>query len=207
MSSLCRGEPVDPILKEWSYEPVADNIIVSGLTKCLLILPDLLRDAKAVRNMASAKVLLEAVDAVDARLLEWPRPLPRVWRYWRGEDAGGEGRVWGGSDIWIASMWNYYRTARIFAHGLRMRCLEWLGDVGTRREESVQVLREMVDQICASLPYHMDKGVLGGHFLLWPLLVAVNVEVVEEAQKKWIKGQLAVIGGMGIGRARAGIEA
>lgn len=211
---MARSVPVDPILKDWGYEPLADNAVAHRLTRQLLKLPDLLRDARLVlpaaqANPAAVRELLGAVERLDAGLAGWPGMLPAVWGYSGGAEMGEDVDVWGGcdvyTDIWIASVWNNYRTARILTHALRTRCLLSLG---LDCRGSVQVVTRMVDEICASLPFHMRAGPLGGYFLLWPLMVAGiagSAGIAGEERKKWINGRLEVIGQMGIGQARAAL--
>lgn len=128
-------------------------------------------------------------------------------------------------DIWVASLWNHYRFARIRLLETLVDCESRLGSPGnpeTRLQESSSSRRnwnetivKMVDDICASVPFlmgdidvqgNLNRGssgiALGGYSLLWPLHVASSARIIGADQKAWIKGRLRHLGTvMGINQA------
>lgn len=128
-------------------------------------------------------------------------------------------------DIWVASLWNHYRFARIRLLETLVDCesrLGFLENLETRLQESSSSLRnwneiimKMVDDICASVPFlmgdidaqgNLNRGssgiALGGYYLLWPLHIASSARIIDADQKAWIKGRLRHLGTvMGINQA------
>ena len=128
-------------------------------------------------------------------------------------------------DIWVASLWNHYRFARIRLLETLVDCesrLDFPETLEMRLQESSISLRnwnetsvKMVDDICASVPFlmgdvdvqgNLSRGsggiALGGYYLLWPLHVASSTRIVGADQKAWIKGRLRHLGTvMGINQA------
>ena len=128
-------------------------------------------------------------------------------------------------DIWVASLWNHYRFARVRLLETLVDCesrLDFPENLEMRLQESSISLRnwnetivKMVDDICASVPFlmgdidvhgNLNRGsggiALGGYYLLWPLHVASSAKIVGADQKAWIKGRLRHLGAvMGINQA------
>ena len=129
------------------------------------------------------------------------------------------------NDIWVASLWNHYRFARIRLLETLVDCesrLDFPENLEMRLQESSISLRnwnetiiKMVDDICASVPFltgdidvqgNLNGGfhgiALGGYYLLWPLHVASSAKSIGADQKAWIKGRLRHLGMvMGINQA------
>lgn len=148
-----------------------------------------------------------------------------------------ERTVWGDayhiySSIAASSMWNNYRSARILLREIIIDTLQHMrsakdGDDNRHHaltHESRQIALQLVDDILASVPFHLgvtlpcetpssptDQPQLsvgavgsGGMTLLWPLLSAANSGFASLEQRKWIIACLDKIGrGMGINQARA----
>jgi hypothetical protein len=159
--------------------------------------------------------LMKAVSSLAAELAAWVRTLPELWSYKAvahldrclGTDLESSdvypGNVDRYCDIWISSMWNSYRCCRIISHAIRIQCIAWLAsslDYKSTTEciQSYQVVQQMVDEICATVPFHLGSQTiqgqgdftipsprgspcgedhakspkaLGGYFLVWPLFV------------------------------------
>lgn len=136
-------------------------------------------------------------------------------------------------DVWVSSIWSTYRIMRLFLQAIVLRCIAWLCEstvACSNLEDHLPdpallpaltnartVLRKMVDEICASVPYHIGfdtnaehpthllstsylsppefannhaPKALGGFFLVWPLLVARSVTIIPQEQKIWLKGRM-----------------
>ena len=128
-------------------------------------------------------------------------------------------------DIWVASLWNHYRFARIRLLETLMDCesrLDYSENLEMRLQESSigvqssnETIVKMIDDICASVPFlmgdidvegNLNRGsggiALGGYYLLWPLHVASSTKTIGADQKAWIKGRLRHLGTvMGINQA------
>ena len=201
----------------------------------------LLNQAKHVSNTSSVLDLMGHCRTIETALISWHGSLPETWKYssvvyispsidkvYYQSFRTDHGSVDLYTDIWIARSWNSYRTTRIFVQIIRLACIIWLvGDtvllpsLGHDSSEpcgisaytgAKKVLQQMVDDICASVPFHMgylinsqkgssgklptaastgDEGTfcadsLGIYFLFWPLFVARSVYTTPKIQKKWI---------------------
>jgi hypothetical protein len=71
----------------------------------------------------------------------------------------GEQHVY--NDVPLASIVNDYRVCRIFCRRVIMACINWLGigghvDESAEYNRSVFVIQQMVDDISACVPFHMN---------------------------------------------------
>lgn len=94
------------------------------------------------------------------------------------------------ADIQVAKVWNYWRVARIMLHELIVSIIEHVeslhpslqGSLYQLKDQSAQVVVEMLQGIAASVPFHVQKidsrghkisrssqRVVGGSALIWPL--------------------------------------
>ena len=108
--------------------------------------------------------LLERAQALDADLASWPDILPLHWSPVRALahtipqeviDAG----IWQDScdiypDIIICSTWNDWRVARLRVLRLIAElCLASQVERGETRAQTIAIIRQLVDDICASVPF------------------------------------------------------
>lgn len=145
-----------------------------------------------------------------------------------------ERTVWGNSyhaynSITASSMWNNYRSARILLREIIIDTLHATSDAGVEQDqpfvnECRQMGKQLVDDICASVPSYLDPSLLyaepsmkptttcpgngrrsspstgaamgaGGCItLLWPLLIAANSGFAPSEQREWITGCFDRIG-------------
>ena len=131
-------------------------------------------------------------------------------------------------DLWVESIWNVYRSARVKVQTIILDCIAWLGPSYEhqwywRSVYAKMITQEMIDDICASVPYALGtktfggpgdrEGVefpyngtqkvsedhrrsaaaLGGWHLLEPLKTSLKGTCLAEGQKEWIKAQMARI--------------
>ncbi|EAU33175.1 conserved hypothetical protein [Aspergillus terreus NIH2624] len=126
-------------------------------------------------------------------------------------------------DIWACNIWNYYRNARVLLNLLiRDRLVvyltiqpypEWKPLLDQTRSNiqrfSVDILLSVSFAIAvqfASLQRGRDHtrpgGYLGAYYVIWPLYVAVSVQIPGTPLWEWAVGRLEYIGRiMGIGQA------
>jgi hypothetical protein len=182
--------------------------------------------------------LIECCQHLDTALLTWRETVPEDWKYTSGPSGTSipdnfdpetseayHGNVDVYPDVWRAKAWNSYRATRIFVQAIILRSVAWLagGDIQNLRVISQmaavfhakQIVQEMVDEICASVPFHLghltasskentltfrDKSYtiaknsqedrttenLGVYFVLWPLYLARSTRIIPNDQKKWI---------------------
>lgn len=129
-------------------------------------------------------------------------------------------------DIWVAHVWNNYRSSRIHLHEVLLHCIALLQepkngemlsiDPEVTRVESEFIIAEALHDICASVPFCMGeidsignvngsscRMPLCGYLLIWPLFVANASAKSGSAEDEWIREKLEYISDvMGIGRAR-----
>lgn len=172
------------------------------------------------------RLIAEAQD-VDRRLVEWQHNLPLNFKYCSFPMFGNDPEdpehttIWPGMvhyyhNFFIASFLNNYRIIRIYLQELIARCAARLGheevlDRDSRQGQVLYVLRQMVDEICGTVPYLMGADVpdvslfvglsgskspemsIGSWLNLRPLYVASKVECIPKSQKRWIYGRLIAI--------------
>jgi hypothetical protein len=183
-SCVQRSKPVDdfPGLNGWqSNADFNEENVANRLTMICIDLPSLRSRANilttATRNPnheSEAKQILKFAQMVDANLDSWYRTLPPDWKHstigivseiptpeetpfakkWFGEQHAY-------NDVPLASIVNDYRVCRIFCRRVIMACVDWLGMGGVTDDageynQSVYVIQQMVDDISACVPFHMN---------------------------------------------------
>ena len=172
------------------------------------LLLDIITNAKATDDQLAAWV------ASDLGLPEYPMTI-------RQQEESTED-MWKGdvdiyTDIYVAQLWNIYRTCRITLHNIITRALRRLNpdDPLTSNQQfraSTAILQEMADGICASVPFllgyrlvnehdslrmekpDMESPALGAYLALWPLQMAVSASYTSSDQKRWVQGRLVYLG-------------
>ncbi|KAH7410435.1 hypothetical protein DE146DRAFT_355768 [Phaeosphaeria sp. MPI-PUGE-AT-0046c] len=111
---------------------------------------------------------------VDSNLADWYATLPPEWKHRTigivneipavedlavTEKWPGEQHVY--NDVPLASIVNDYRVCRIFCRRVIMACIKWLGigghvDDAGEYDQSVYVIQQMVDDVSACVPFHLD---------------------------------------------------
>jgi hypothetical protein len=182
--------------------------------------------------------LIERCQYLNTALVTWRETIPEIWKYTSrpydelspdyfdcetSEVYPGNIDVY--SDVWTAKTWNSYRTTRIFVQAIILRCIAWLAGGNMSNPcvvpqmavafQARNVVQEMVDEICASVPFHEGHSLtasekktlsfedkpypivpndqedqttesLGGFFLLWPLFLARSTRIISKGQKRWM---------------------
>ena len=124
---------------------------------------------------AELEELLHHARLVDQELSSWGFDLPPTWRVRRvGYASRKQGPIeladcWPGPidayyNLWVCNYWNNQRFNRIFCQSIILNCIERLVPPTRYTERNdyrvaLIMLRRMVDEICASIPFHLkDKG-------------------------------------------------
>jgi hypothetical protein len=163
---------------------------------------------------ADPVLIIKKAMHLDADLISWSLSINPIWRYKTIET---ETRVinntndhkpysfYHGSryhifpNIDLASMWNNYHQARIIIHGIIKSMCEYLLEVdpahGCRQTliQSIATSKQMIDDICASVPYYFTSGETGVGGLLrlsWPLFIAADSSVSTAVEKEWLRQTL-----------------
>ncbi|KAH7080762.1 hypothetical protein FB567DRAFT_531691 [Paraphoma chrysanthemicola] len=237
-SCVQRSKPIEdfPGTKGWiGNGDFSDENVANRLTLICIDLPSLRARANLLTTTpydpdqeAEAKQILEFAQMVDGNLAGWYTTLPPEWRHTTigvvsiipavedlavTEKWPGEQHIY--NDVPLASIVNDYRVCRIFCRRVIMACINWLGigghvDEDGEYDKSVFVIQQMVDDVSACVPFHLDYELqvvakemgqeqnaaeaFGGYSLVWPLYVAANAETVPQAQRDWLFGRLSVIG-------------
>ncbi|KAI9685198.1 MAG: hypothetical protein M1822_004785 [Bathelium mastoideum] len=170
--------------------------------------------------------LMASAAGLDAELALWFDSLPSVWRHRTVATLKGmpddleTSEIWPGpvniyEDLVVSNIVNNYRMGRIFSQAVIIACLARQAtsreavEANRKYQEAVRIGREMVNDICATVPFHLGYDIkdrsrkigqqataaeaIGGYFLLWPLFVCARLECVPAEQKRWIRGRLGFI--------------
>ena len=156
------------------------------LTSATINIADLRASAKSAllqpRTMDSEKEvndLLEYAISVDLLVAAWPENLPEGWK-WSSADhfelpstsISRDAYIYRDRkdvylDLWVESIWNAYRSARVKVQTIILECIGWLGKSFEhqwywRSVYAKMITQEMVDDMCASVPYALGTKTLGG---------------------------------------------
>ena len=136
-----------------------------------------------------------------AELEAWPAPTLHVYK-----------------DLHSVALQNNDRISHILCASIVADAVKWLHPAQEAFECDCRYvfakarIQLLVDQICASIPYHWYGNVLleagkagplpprtaaeglGGYVTIWPLYVASQAEEIPELQRQWLRGRIAAIG-------------
>ena len=184
--------------------------------------------------------ILEYAISVDLLVEAWASSLPGEWKFVSADhfdlpsdSVSRDAFIYKDRkdiyhDLWVESIWNAYRSARVKVQTIILECVAWLGKSGEhqwywRSVYAKMITQEMVDDMCASVPYALGtktfggpgdrEGVefpyngtqkvsedhrraaaaLGGWHLLEPLKTSLKATCLPDAQREWVKAQMARI--------------
>ena len=184
--------------------------------------------------------VLEYAISVDLLVAAWADSLPEEWM-WTSADhfdlppasVSRDAYIYKDRkdlylDLWVESIWNAYRSARVKVQTIILDCIAWLGKPFEnqwywRVVYAKMITQEMVDDICASVPFALGtktfggpgdrEGVeypysgtrkvpedhrraataLGGWHLLEPLRTSLQATCLRDGQQEWARAQMARI--------------
>lgn len=173
---------------------------------------------------------------IDFQFDEWAQSVPDGWAWYPASgldcppDEPRELFVYDNkidfySEPNIAKVWNSYRSRRMMILFIILDCIRRLGpsfdyNLAQHARDSLKIVKELVDDICASVPYLFGTKTFGGSedracfeypyygtsklssehrraaaalgawSLIEPLHTSLNVLGLRKGQKKWITGQI-----------------
>ena len=169
-------------------------------------------------SLGNPAVFIQKALHLDAALVSWAISIDPTWRYTvlvtppplhtNEHDDQTYRFVYGSTyhaypALALASVWNTYRLTRIILCKIIGSSCKSILKRGTFPEkrltalESVTIINQMAEDICASVPYHFnsDETAVGGLLrLLWPLFIASDCVESEPRMKNWILQTLDRIG-------------
>ncbi len=122
------------------------------------------------------QVLKSAVE-IDAVLAQWPESIPAGWDWLPafGFDCPSEtpraffvyqDRADIYYDLWVAGIWNKYRSTRTMIQSIVLDCISRVTLVDSKLMQqswnAIRISQQMVDDLCGSIPYHMGTKIDGG---------------------------------------------
>lgn len=121
--------------------------------------------------------LIGSARRVDSQLKAWTSTLGESFRYTTvarvsalvEDDDYDNAEMYPGNidmyfDIWIANIWNNYRTGRMFLNATIILLVRYLAPCVNELERSEvyvnskNILQQMCDEVCACLPFHMGHA-------------------------------------------------
>lgn len=122
--------------------------------------------------------LLEYAISVDLLVAAWPVSLPPDWTATAADgfdyplNIPKSTFIYNDSkdlyiDLWVQSIWNQYRSARIKIQTIILDCIAYLGQAHEhhwywRAIYAKMITQEMTDDLCASVPFALGTKTLGG---------------------------------------------
>lgn len=167
-------------------------------------------------NSTDAVRIIQEGLQLDADLVSWAESMNPTWRYkivqtpiiTKTNNLGPysfyhSDKYYIYPDIEIASMWNNYHKTRIIVHGIvRSMCTQLL-ESGTTYAyqqtllQSNAVSKDIIDNLCASVPYYFTSGETGVGGLMrlsWPLFIAADYSAPTSVERGWLVRTLEEIG-------------
>ena len=178
INQTSKCEPIQPLsvnTEDWIDLPPSENENAANrMTAMAIQIPNFRSVAYGLlsgpRNQIAEDQVADLMeDAIffDSQLASWPSTVPASWHYKpfasiehdpTDPDIAYPGLVHEYHDIWVCSIWNDYRLARIFILAIVLNCAEWLASPLTCTQSreykyATTNLQRMVDDICASVPF------------------------------------------------------
>ena len=179
----------------------------------------------------SLHTLLQEASSLDLEYQQWSDSASDVYQYKRVNPSNSPDQdsllpyqtrprdIFVYHDLWVATQWHKYYVARMKLLQIMLECQSHMNSIPTLGKQAAsdqmptsEALRqgtiEMVNGICASVPFMMGevdsngnlklkpsgRMAIGGMSLLLPLHVASCSKVIGLEQKMWIKDRLRHIG-------------
>jgi hypothetical protein len=170
--------------------------------------------------------LLGTTHKLDQHLFDWLQSLPESWRYSETAIPPTATDVFSPKmhlypTFFVANDWGLYRALRLFNASLSFRIYENLRRVNPEAEFKNTMMgvemkiQELVDEVCASIPYHLGYRVMESEIIhypvecfpnqrhgrlmsachmMWPLYMAGSAHGISSTQRSWIASKLTYIG-------------
>ncbi|PYI01879.1 hypothetical protein BO78DRAFT_326544, partial [Aspergillus sclerotiicarbonarius CBS 121057] len=186
LSHIYRQKYTSPVLGQLSLEAAKyrneDDATVDRLSSVTIQLGNLCAAIKDGTINQPAEIVRAAL-RLDADLMSIISTTPASWNYNTVNVALARGEptvdsIWGAQyhtyrNFTVSSFWNNYRSARLVLRELIVQAIGSSGDIslgnidGREQDELVsesqQISRQLVDDICASVPFHLGAVVDDSH--------------------------------------------
>lgn len=158
--------------------------------------------------------LVDHAHTVDADLEDWVNRLPCEFAYIPRKCSKTDDsfldyyHVY--KDLWIAGLWNMYRSARILALEIIMKRVDGRSmttvSPSAQRRKSEAMIAQLSDDVAASVPFYLQgdhfqehssdtpKAGMVGQQLIWPLFVIARMSQPSSSLRSWVIVQLNKIG-------------
>ncbi|KAK0127531.1 hypothetical protein ONS96_007065 [Cadophora gregata f. sp. sojae] len=221
---LLRHAKVPAIISEWSQDldfETAEQAAATKLSELTIRYCNLRASMRSFRDYSDPDRIVSTACALDAEYEIWARTCPVQYIYHSLTLNEGVDDVFSDyyhvyPSIWIAAIWNNYRSARILVNGLILDQLKnmyqrspssgllWNHHCFDQNQilTSTTTLLQLCSDICASVPYFLDyspdiTGLNGqppkcvnGNLLLWPLYTVGESGVISDLMRSWVAGRL-----------------
>ena len=110
------------------------------------------------------------------------------------------------SSVAYASMWNPYRGTRLVVGCMIIKMAGYISALNSGLAKGTHAWleyvrrsqQELVDGICASVPFILDSGDDAANTyrvfaLSWSFIITLAVETIPDGQRRWIRDQLRFI--------------
>ena len=123
-------------------------------------------------------LLIDAL-ATNQELINWAQSVPSEWQWITAgfldiptnvprERFVYSGRIDVYFDLFVATIWNFYRAIRIKVLKIVLDCLDAMcipshGPLASQRQTVTEDLQGLVDDICGSIPFHLGTKMIPGY--------------------------------------------
>jgi hypothetical protein len=171
------------------------------------------------KNITDPSTVMSMLLPLDQELELWKTNLPITWyptcysslpHVNDTQNVSFDSRYDVYPDLWVASMWNNYRTVRILIHETIMFITLKFGSSTdyAKLDYSTVVLRAMTNEICHTVPFHLGQcvdgiephleplksektvPVPGAYLIIWPLFLCGMLRTTPSRQRQWIASRL-----------------
>ncbi|KAI1463546.1 uncharacterized protein F4812DRAFT_243289 [Daldinia caldariorum] len=165
--------------------------------------------AKTPENVEIMHDMLRRIQTVDQEVVAWMRNVPDEWRFrtvaWEDHVPDGDyskaevfpGRVDMYRDLYIVSVWNTSRTARLVLASLVVRCAAWIcspvdyrttPEYATAARTCVDTITDVIASVPYQLGWHLNKDRRRQHIFLHQqqqeLLVQQHQQLYQQEQEQ-----------------------
>ncbi|KAH7327287.1 hypothetical protein BKA65DRAFT_528232 [Rhexocercosporidium sp. MPI-PUGE-AT-0058] len=219
-----RHAKIPQIISEWSQDldcETAEQAAATTLSNLAIRYCNLRASMSSFRDYSDPERVISTACTLDNEYDMWARTCPLQYIYQtvtlneRSDDVFSDHyHVY--SSIWIAAIWNNYRSARILVNELILDQLGYLSQVNPESNllwedhcfyenqilTSNSTLLQLCYDICASVPYFLgynpeSRGFtdqapksVNGNLLIWPLYTAGVTGMVSDVMRCWVAGRL-----------------
>ncbi|KAL8969247.1 MAG: hypothetical protein Q9197_004439 [Variospora fuerteventurae] len=167
-------------LRPSSFENVASRLtsLSAQASDLLAFANPTLRNRNELPSHDQLTAILDHATKVEAQLSAWPESVPNDW-WWKSSNTFNtmpsherklyvyNRRVDIYPDIWVASVWNSYRSTMLLIQSTILQTLGFLNPPPLSRPAArivtaINTVQDLVDDICGSVPLNLGTKTFGG---------------------------------------------